>query len=110
MKLEAHFFGLCCRFGCCSNNTRRDFMNDFIQAKDVFWESFEVIRFLQQEGSNSTSNATNSTGEELIPPNDGQVLRDTMKVYGSIFAVCFFLFCGLRKKYPKVSSSSNDHS
>lgn len=82
-------------------------MNDFIPSKDDFWEVLEVsLRFLQEETNttdegNSTGNSTNGE-EELIPPNDGQVLRDTLKVYGSIFAVCFFLSCCLRKKYPKA--------
>jgi hypothetical protein len=75
-------------------------MSGVIEATDSFWETFEVIRYLQ-EVSNSTGNSTNST---LLSPNDGQVLRNTMKVYGSIFAVCFFVFCCLRLKYPKVSS------
>eukprot|EP00544_Gedaniella_sp_CCMP2646_P013557 CAMPEP_0202490390 /NCGR_PEP_ID=MMETSP1361-20130828/7807_1 /ASSEMBLY_ACC=CAM_ASM_000849 /TAXON_ID=210615 /ORGANISM="Staurosira complex sp., Strain CCMP2646" /LENGTH=954 /DNA_ID=CAMNT_0049120269 /DNA_START=50 /DNA_END=2914 /DNA_ORIENTATION=- len=73
-------------------------MSGVIEATDSFWETFEVIRYLQ-EVSNSTGNSTNST---LLSPNDGQVLRNTMKVYGSIFAVCFFVFCCLRLKYPKA--------
>ena len=32
-------------------------MNDVIEARDAFWETFEVIRYLQED-SNSTGNST----------------------------------------------------
>ena len=63
-----------------------------------FWDTLEVsLRFLQENSTDGNSTGTNGTN-----PNDSQVLRDTLKVYGSIFAVCFFLFCCLRRKYPKA--------
>lgn len=57
-------------------------------------ESFDFFgrRFLQDNSTNTT----------LTMSNSGQALKDTMKVYGSIFAVAFFLFCYLRLKYPKA--------
>ena len=64
-------------------------MNDEILMQDELFESFGQ-RFLQ-------NNSTNST---LAVSNSGQALKDTMKVYGSIFAAAFFCFCFLRKKYP----------
>lgn len=78
-------------------------MNDFLPSKDDFWETLEIMSRLLQD-TNTTGNSTgNSTSDDApIPPNDGKVLRETLKVYGSIFAVCFFLFCCLRKQYPKA--------
>jgi hypothetical protein len=66
-------------------------MNDEILIQDEFFESFGQ-RFLQDTATNST----------LTVSNGGQALKDTMKVYGSIFAAAFFFFCCLRKKYPKT--------
>jgi hypothetical protein len=65
--------------------------NDGFLLQDEFFESFGH-RFLQDNSTNTT----------LTMSNGGQVLKDTMKVFGSIFAVAFFLFCCLRSKYPKA--------
>ena len=58
-----------------------------------------VIRWLDEIETNSTTNSTNSTID--IIPNDGEVLRDTFIVYGSIFVVATLLFCWVRLKFPR---------
>jgi len=81
-------------------------INDVPPSQEDFWETLEVsLRFLQD---NTTSgNTTGNSTSELTPPDDGRVLRNTMKVYGSIFAAAFFLFCCLRKKYPRAFNVRN---
>mmetsp|Transcript_10784 Transcript_10784/g.16622 ORF Transcript_10784/g.16622 Transcript_10784/m.16622 type:complete len:874 (+) Transcript_10784:239-2860(+) len=39
---------------------------------------------------------------EEVNANPGDTLRNTISVYGGIFAVAFFLFCVLRRKYPRA--------
>lgn len=56
--------------------------------RDDFFESFE--------GRSLQDNTTDVSGA-----NDGQVLRDTLKVYGSICAALFSLFCILRCHFPR---------
>jgi hypothetical protein len=34
--------------------------------------------------------------------NDAQIIRDTLRVYGSLYLVFFLTFCIVRKRYPKL--------
>jgi hypothetical protein len=42
--------------------------------------------------------------DEVVTPNDAEVLRDTFVVYGSVLAVTFLLFCYVRVKFPRPYS------
>ena len=44
--------------------------------------------------------ASNST--QTVDTNDAAKLRNTLRVYGSIFLVLLLLFCFLRRKYPRA--------
>jgi hypothetical protein len=61
---------------------------------------FSFPRWLQDE-TNSTNNSTDSADEDEAEPTDGEVLRLTFTIYGSIFLVVWLLFCWLRLKYPR---------
>ena len=56
---------------------------------------FEAIRHLQEE-EDETEDA------QPVNPNDGQVLLNTLILYGTIFIIIWPLFCWLRLKYPRV--------
>lgn len=46
--------------------------------------------------------ATNSTDDTLVSPNDSEVLKDTLRVYGTCFLVLFLLYCWARLFFPRV--------
>ena len=52
-----------------------------------------VRRFLEEQQDDAT---------EPVDPDDTNALRNTLRLYGSIFVVLFLLFCYLRQKYPSV--------
>jgi hypothetical protein len=45
--------------------------------------------------------------EEVTESNDSETLRNTCRVYGTLFAVMFLLFCFLRKRHPKTFAVRN---
>lgn len=45
---------------------------------------------------------TNTTADGPSDPNDGQVLLNTLILYGTIFIIIWPLFCWLRLKYPLI--------
>ena len=48
-------------------------------------------------------NATgNGADDGLDSPDDSDVLRSTLRVYGSIFLFVFSLFCHLRRRFPRT--------
>ena len=51
-------------------------------------------RFLEEEGADDDAPPSD--------PDDTNSLRNTLRLYGSIFVVLFLLFCFLRQKYPNV--------
>ena len=57
---------------------------------DVLWK-VPLQRFLEEEEDD----------DEFVEPNDGEVLRNTFMVYGSILAFLFLLFCYVRRRFPK---------
>lgn len=77
-------------------------------------DHLEVLRWLQDLGNNETNNATSSapTASPLCDKNlagstDARDLRNTMRLYGSIFMVIMIIFCCVRRKYPKVYNVRN---
>jgi len=70
--------------------------------------SFTSGLFASLEGNQSTTTyaptmaPTNATDNmRLASPNEGQVLRNTFKVYGTMLAVIFLSFCYVRRAFPK---------
>jgi uncharacterized membrane protein len=45
--------------------------------------------------------------EDVIPPNDSEVLRNTFMVYGSMLIGIFLLFCYVRKRFPRPYTLRN---
>lgn len=41
-------------------------------------------------------------GNEFVPGTDAQVIKDTLRVYGSAFGLMLFVFCIVRKRYPRL--------
>jgi hypothetical protein len=41
-------------------------------------------------------------GNEFVPGTDAQVIKDTLRVYGSAFGLMIFAFCIVRKRYPRL--------
>ena len=39
--------------------------------------------------------------DEFIPGTDAQVIKDTFRVYGTLYVVMMVAFCILRKRYPR---------
>jgi hypothetical protein len=88
-----------------------------------FWEDLEAAtgsssafpeaageinyRILQVAANISTAPtsvpATESEGDNLVTSNDSDIIRETLRVYGSLYVVFFFLFCYLRssRRYGK---------
>ena len=50
-------------------------------------------RFLEAQGANSTGGETTE--------NVTHILRDSLRVYGSLFAVGFIIYCCVRKRFPR---------
>jgi hypothetical protein len=46
-------------------------------------------------------------GTELTQGNDSEVLRDTLRIYGSLFLLLLLLFCILRRRYARVYNIRN---
>jgi hypothetical protein len=61
------------------------------------WSDLEhhLRRFLEEEVDDDGS-------KEPLDPDDTNSLRNTLRLYGSIFVVLFLLFCFLRQKFPNV--------
>lgn len=56
---------------------------------------------LLEDGNNSTSsNSTRTQAEESY--NDAQTIRNTLRIYGTMFVVMLLVFSHLRKKFPRV--------
>lgn len=53
------------------------------------------------------TNETTSEDEDTVIYDDGQVMRDTMMVYGSILVVILLLFCWARRRFPNVYNLRN---
>ena len=76
-----------------------------VEATDIVWRG---LRFLENETTTDDGNATSSMMDEGgsedggIIYDDGQVLRDTMVVYGSTLLVIILVFCWARRRFPKV--------
>jgi hypothetical protein len=46
-------------------------------------------------------------GTEPTEGNDSEVLRDTLRIYGSLFLMLLLLFCILRRRYPRAYNIRN---
>jgi hypothetical protein len=40
--------------------------------------------------------------EEFVEGTDSVVLKNTLRIYGTLFVVILFIFCFLRRRYPEV--------
>ena len=60
-------------------------------------------RWLQEDDTNTTTNSTtsSSTSSSTTDQNQSAILRTTFKVYGSILAISFILFCYVRRRFPR---------
>jgi hypothetical protein len=52
------------------------------------------------DNNNSTNDIDDSSGSGTM--SDGEVLRTTFTIYGSILLIAFLMFCWLRKQYPRA--------
>ena len=41
-------------------------------------------------------------GADLVTSNDTTIILETLRIYGSLYALMFFVFCFVRQKYPKL--------
>jgi len=66
-------------------------------------------RILLEDSSNTTNSVpANNTGAPTTQDyNDGQVLRATFVVYGSVLLVVFLLFCYVRRRFPRAYNLRN---
>lgn len=58
-------------------------------------------RSLQDEVGNATPSAAPSGQETVSESDDAQIIRETLRVYGSIYLVMFFTFCYVRRRFNK---------
>jgi len=58
--------------------------------------SFFIMRLLDEVGDD-----TNNDGA-LVTSNDSTIIKETLRIYGSLYGVCFLLFCFLRRRYPRL--------
>lgn len=61
---------------------------------------FQSSRFLESFGSGAPSEAPTSS-QTISSSNDTLVIRETLRVYGSLYLVFFLTFCYARKRFPK---------
>jgi hypothetical protein len=72
-------------------------------AESFQYYYFDIHRWLQSTtNATSSKNATQDTINANQAFNDGPTLRNTLRIYGSLFIVVLVVFCYLRKKFPKV--------
>lgn len=50
----------------------------------------------------SSAPTLTTTGNNLTTSNDSEIIRGTLRIYGSIYLAIFLLFCVVRQKYPKL--------
>jgi hypothetical protein len=55
-------------------------------------DSFLTLRRLDEETDDNN----------LVTSNDSAIIRETLRVYGSLYVCCFFLYCILRKRYTRL--------
>jgi hypothetical protein len=65
-------------------------------------EEIELIkfiggRFLEDAGGNMIDDK-----DEIDDPNSSTIIKQSLRLYGSIFLFGFVLYCCLRKKYPRI--------
>jgi hypothetical protein len=58
-----------------------------------------AIRWLQEDNSTSTNTTTVNNNAAF---NDAATLRNTLRLYGTLFVVLLLVFCFLRRKFPRV--------
>eukprot|EP00529_Nitzschia_sp_RCC80_P004580 CAMPEP_0113497682 /NCGR_PEP_ID=MMETSP0014_2-20120614/30758_1 /TAXON_ID=2857 /ORGANISM="Nitzschia sp." /LENGTH=943 /DNA_ID=CAMNT_0000391633 /DNA_START=249 /DNA_END=3080 /DNA_ORIENTATION=- /assembly_acc=CAM_ASM_000159 len=62
-----------------------------------------IHRLLEDDdGTNSTTSNSTSSTEAEETYNDAATIRNTLRIYGSLFVVLLVLFCYLRKKFPRA--------
>lgn len=86
-------------------------LNPYYELYETQYSMDPLVRWLQDDenvtdmdtgtSSNSTTNSS-STCDDLAGSNDSVDLRNTMRLYGSIFLVFITIFCHVRRRYPKV--------
>lgn len=59
------------------------------------------LRFLAMNASESENSTSDGDGSSSENDDDDHIVR-TLRTYGSFYAVCFFLFELLRRKYPRL--------
>jgi hypothetical protein len=64
----------------------------------------DTFRFLQDADSTIASSAPTMapTADDLVSSTDSEIIRETFRVYGSIYLLFFLLFCVFRKTFPKL--------
>lgn len=64
----------------------------------------QATRLLAENVTDSEAPTTSPTSESgaLVQSNDAEIIRDTLRVYGSIYLGCFLMFCVVRRRYPKL--------
>jgi hypothetical protein len=72
-------------------------MNDSLSRN----EAMNVTFFQQLEATEQPPNATGSDAI-FMESNTTHILVDSLRIYGSVLAVGFFLYCILRKQYPRT--------
>lgn len=72
-----------------------------MESHDAFEEVFLYSTRSLQESTNTTPSAAPTTSETVSQSNDALIIRDTLRVYGSVYLLFFVVFCYVRRKFPK---------
>lgn len=43
-----------------------------------------------------------SNDDEIVTSTDSDIIRETLRIWGSLYIVCFLLYCFLRRRYPRL--------
>ena len=54
------------------------------------------------EDLNAATQKLEENADLLVSSNDSEIIRQTLRVYGSLFLAFFIIFCYLRRKFPKL--------
>mmetsp|Transcript_12969 Transcript_12969/g.31598 ORF Transcript_12969/g.31598 Transcript_12969/m.31598 type:complete len:1086 (-) Transcript_12969:153-3410(-) len=52
--------------------------------------------------NNSSNNNETSTDDEFVEANDSEIIRSSLRLYGSIYVAIFFTFCFVRIRFPRL--------
>lgn len=73
---------------------------------EVIMETSEGLSYFPADRSleqsiNATPSAAPTASETISESNDALIIRETLRVYGSLYLIFFLAFCYLRRKFPK---------